>query len=114
VQLIGLEVIGDPQNVAGKSVELERAFVVVGVAVAARIPGRGAEPMRGKEGDLAGPIAPVTADAVEKQDQLAMAGDRNRKARCRLDEDRVQLSIPLWLLRFLPHGRGLHCPSEDI
>jgi hypothetical protein len=76
-------------------VELQRAFVVVRVAVTARIPGGGAVSMRGEEIDLAGPVAPVAADAVEKQDQLAMAGDSNRKARCRLDEGCVQLSIPL-------------------
>jgi hypothetical protein len=114
MQLVGLEVLGEAHDIAGEMVELQRAFVVVRVAVAARIPGGGAVPMLGEELDLAGPVAPVAADAVEKQDQLAMAGDRNRKARCRLDEGCVQLSIPLWLPRFLPHARGLHCPSEDI
>jgi hypothetical protein len=51
--------------------------------------------MRGEEVDLAGPVASVAADAVQKQDQLAMAGDSNRNARCRLDEEGVQVSIPL-------------------
>jgi hypothetical protein len=71
-------VVGESQHVAGKSVELQGAFVVVGIAVAARIPGRGAKSMRGKESDLAGPVAPVAANAVEKQDQLAVAGDGDR------------------------------------
>jgi hypothetical protein len=88
-------VLGDAQHVAGEVLELQRAFVIVGVAVAARIPGRGAETMRGEEVDLAGPVAPVTANAVEKQDQLAVAGDGDREARCRLDEDGFQVSIPL-------------------
>jgi hypothetical protein len=88
-------VLGDAQHVAGEVVELQRAFVVVGVAVAACVPGGGVKPVGGEEIDLAGPVAPVAADAVQKQDQLAMAGDRNRETRGRLDEGCFQVSIPL-------------------
>ena len=43
-----LEVLGDAQHVPGEIVELQRALVVLGIAVAARVPGRGLEAVREK------------------------------------------------------------------
>jgi hypothetical protein len=83
-------VLGDAQHVAGEVVEMQGFGVVVGVAVAARIPGRGLETLR-EELDLAGPVAPVAADAVEKEDQGPAAGDRDSETRCRFDENRFQV-----------------------
>jgi hypothetical protein len=82
--------LGDAQHVAGEVVELQRAVVVVGIAVAARVPGSGLEVVR-EEFDLAGPVAPVAADAVEKEDEGPAAGDRDSETRCRFDENRFQV-----------------------
>jgi hypothetical protein len=82
-------VLRDAQHVAGEMVELQRTFVVVGVAVAARVPGRGLEVPR-EELDLAREIAAVAADAVEEEDQRARSRDRDREARRGFDEDCFQ------------------------
>jgi hypothetical protein len=48
-------------------IELQRAFVVLGIAVAARIPGRGPE-STGEELDLPRPVAAAAADAVQEEE----------------------------------------------
>jgi hypothetical protein len=82
-------VLGDAQHVAGEVVELQRSLVVVGVAVAARVPRRRAKAPR-EELDLVAPVAAVAADAVQEQDQLAAAGDGDRESRRRLDKNAFQ------------------------
>ena len=94
VELARLEVLGDAQDVADEMLELQRAVVVLGIAVAARVAGRGLEAAR-KELDLAAPVTPVAADPVQEKHQLAVAGDGHRKPRCRFDENRVQGSLRL-------------------
>jgi hypothetical protein len=89
VQLRRPEVLDHAQHVAGEVLEVQRAVVVVGLAVAARVPGHGPVAAR-EELELAGPVAAVAADAVEKQHQLTLAGDRKRQARRGFDENRVQ------------------------
>jgi hypothetical protein len=90
VELLDLEVFGDAQNVAGEVLELQRALVVVGIAVAARVPGRGLEAVLREEFDLAGPVAAIAADAVQEKYQLSVACDRDRKPRRRINENRIQ------------------------
>ena len=86
--------LGDAQQVGGEVlVELQRAFVVLGVAVAARVPGGGPEMAR-EELDLACPVAPAAADAVQEEEQGAFAGDRHGKARRGPDADRFQATPP--------------------
>ena len=56
--------------------ELERAFVVVGLTVAARVPGGGAM-SRGEEREPRVPVAAVAADAVEEE-QAVFTLERQR------------------------------------
>ena len=85
-----LEVLDDAHHVGAEVlVELQRPFIVVGVAVAARVPGGGAKAL-GEEFDLVAPVAPVAADAVQEEQQRPAAGDRDGEPRRRLDEDGVQ------------------------
>src|SRR5437879_11552044 len=74
------------QHVAGEMLEVQRALVVVGIAVAARVPGGGPE-MLGKHRQLQIPVAAIAAYSVQEQHQRARSLDRNRDARRRLDED---------------------------
>jgi hypothetical protein len=94
MELACLEVLGDAQDVAGKILELQRAVVVLGIAVAARVAGRGLEAAR-EELDLATPVTPIAADPVQEKHQLAVAGDGHREPRRRFDENRVQGSLRL-------------------
>ena len=89
VELRCLEVRRDAQHVAGELLELQRAFVILRIAVAARIPGGGLE-AAGEKLDLAGPVAAIAADAVQKKDELSRARDRDREPRRRIDKDRFQ------------------------
>jgi hypothetical protein len=81
--------IEHPHEVGRERRELERAFVVVGIAVAARVPG-GRAIARAKEGELRVPVAAVAADAVKEEDELALARERQREARRGADEERLQ------------------------
>jgi hypothetical protein len=69
--------------------ELQQAFVVVGIAVAARVPG-GRAIAQAKERQLRVPVAAVAADAVKEEDELALARERQREARRGTDEERFQ------------------------
>jgi hypothetical protein len=81
--------IEHPHEVGREDRELERAFVVVGIAVAARVPGGGAI-SRGEERELRVPVAAVAADAVQEDEELALARERQREARRGTDPDRFQ------------------------
>ena len=110
VQLPRLEVLGDAQHVAGEVLELQRAFVVVGVAVAARVPGGGLE----------------AAARRTRPGRPSCGGCRGCRAgraparRCRRPRPRargagstktVSRSIRPLLPRFSPRARGFRCPS---
>ena len=94
MKLFRAEAGGDAQHVGGEIIEAERAFVVVGIAVAARVGRRYAE-VTVEVLELRGPVAAVAADAVEKKDELAVARDRDREPRRRIDENRIQEVTPL-------------------
>ena len=67
------EVVEHAHDVVGVVGEREGTFIVVAVAVAARVPGDGVEERR--EGrHLVRPVAPVAADAVQEDDEIALAG----------------------------------------
>jgi hypothetical protein len=70
-------------------VELQRPSVIVRVAIAARIPRSGGETLR-EELDLTAPVVAVAADAVQEQDERALAGYGDGDARRRADEDAFQ------------------------
>jgi hypothetical protein len=89
VGFFGIEVTKDAQQVGGKAMKIERAFIVVGIAVAARVPGGRGEPAR-EELDLRVPGAAAAADAVQEKDQRSLARDREREARRCADENRFQ------------------------
>jgi hypothetical protein len=89
VRAFGAEVIEHPREIVRERRELERALVVVGIAVAARVPGGGAI-SRGEERELRVPVAAVAADAVKEDEELALARERQREARRGADEDRFQ------------------------
>ena len=88
VRLFGAEMIEHAHEIGRERRELERAFVIVRIAVAAR-------PRRPRDGareklELRGPVAAVAADAVQEEDRLAFAGERQREARRGTDEERFQ------------------------
>ena len=63
---LGLEAVEHPERVAREIPEIERALIVVRVAVTARVPGDGMEAVA--EGfDLGGPVRPVAADPVQEE-----------------------------------------------
>src|SRR6185312_11887638 len=104
-----LEMVGDAQHVAGEVlVELQRTVVVLGVAVATRVP-RGRFEAAREELDLAIPVAPVAADAMQQENERSLAGDGDGKARGRPDVDRLQATPPS-LRKSSPRGRGSRCP----
>jgi hypothetical protein len=75
MQLARLEMIGDAQQVAGEVLlELQRTVIVLGVAVAARVPRRRLEAAR-EELELARPVAPAAADAMQEENEGTLAGD---------------------------------------
>jgi hypothetical protein len=74
-------------EVAAEIGKIERPGVILGVAVAARIPGHGAVAPR-ERFDLPVPVVPVAADAVQEEYEGPGARDRERNARLRADEDR--------------------------
>jgi hypothetical protein len=63
--------------------------LVVGIAVAARVPGGRAIAPR-EELELRGPVAAVAAYAVKEEQELALARERQREARRGTDEDGFQ------------------------
>jgi hypothetical protein len=69
--------------------KIERPLVVLGVAVAARIPGRRAE-AAGENAELPVPGMPVAADAVEEENERPPARERKREARRAADENGLQ------------------------
>jgi hypothetical protein len=81
--------IEHPLEIGRERRELERALVVVGIAVAARVPGGGAI-ARGEERELGVPVAAVAADAVQEDEELALARERQREARRGADPDCFQ------------------------
>ena len=84
-----IQEIENAQEVGGEIVELQGPFVVVRVAVAARIPRN--RPVRGRKCfELKLPVLPVAADAVQEKQQRAAAGDAQRDARRAGDEERFQ------------------------
>src|SRR5688572_10869811 len=89
VKLFRAEVHGHAQHVAREIVEGERPFAIIRIAVAARV-GRGDSKLALEVLDLPRPVAAVTADAVKKKDEFAVARDRHREPRRRIDEKRVQ------------------------
>jgi hypothetical protein len=89
VRLFLAEVIEHAREIGRERRELERTFVVVGIAVAARVPG-GDAIARGEERELRAPVAAVAADAVQEDDELALARERQREARRGRDQDRFQ------------------------
>jgi hypothetical protein len=93
VKLLRAQARRDAQHVGGEVVEAERPFVIVGIAVAARV-GRGDPEVTVEVFELRRPIAPVSADAVQKKDELAAARDRDREPRRRFDENGVQVTPP--------------------
>ncbi len=68
---------------------MQSSFVVVGVAVAARVPGGRAKPLR-EEVKLRRPVRAVAADAVQEYDERPSAGDGYGDARRRAYEERFQ------------------------
>jgi hypothetical protein len=89
VEFLRAEAGRHTQHVGGEIVEAERSLVVLGISVAAGV-GRGYAEVALEKFDLSGPVAPVAADAVEKKDKLAIARDRDREPRRRVDENNVQ------------------------
>ena len=86
MRALGLEPVEHPERVAREIAEIERAFVVVRVAVAARVPGDGMEgATHGFE--LRGPIRPVATDPVHEEHQGARPHPIEREPGCSLDED---------------------------
>jgi hypothetical protein len=93
VRLFGAEMIEHPREIARERGELEWTFVVVGIAVAARVPGGRAISSR-EELELRGPVAAVAAYAVKEEQELAFARERQREARRGTDADRFQATRP--------------------
>src|SRR6185436_11249809 len=84
VRLLHAEVLDHAHHVAAEILELQLARVVVGLAVAARVPGSGAKALR--EGlELLRPVASIAADAMQEKHERAFARDRDREARRRAD-----------------------------
>src|SRR3989442_14813247 len=83
---------------------MQRAVVIVGIAVAARVPGGGPE-MLGEHRQLQIPVAAIAAYSVQEQHQRTRSLDRNREARRRLDEEGFHAySSPMATGRYLrPH-----------
>ena len=81
------EAVEHPERVAREIPEIERAFVVVRTAVAARVPGDGMEAVA-ERFDLGGPVRPVAADPVQEEHQRTRPGPVEGEARRPLDEDR--------------------------
>ena len=75
VRFVSAELIEHPQKIGRERRKLERSFVVVGIAVAARVPRRRAIPGV-KERELRRPVAAVAADAVQEDEELALADER--------------------------------------
>jgi hypothetical protein len=93
VKLLRAQSRRDAQHVGAEVIEAERPFVILGIAVAARIR-RGDSEVAVKVLELRRPIAPVAADAVQKKDELARARDRDREPRRGFDENGVQVTPP--------------------
>jgi hypothetical protein len=89
VRFLGFAEIQKAKNVRGEVAEVQRAFVIVRIAVAARVPGDGGEAAR-EELELRIPRAPVAADAVQEDDVRSLSRDREREPRRPGDEQRVQ------------------------
>ena len=90
MHLFRSEMVGDAHHVGGEVlIELQRAFIVLGIAVAPRVPGGGPEVGR-EEFDLPRPVAPAAADAVQEEEESAFAGDRYGQARDRPDTNGSQ------------------------
>ena len=71
---LDLEMVQQPSEVVGEIREVERAFVIVGEAVAARIPRDGAKAVGGECRELIAPVRPMAPDAVKKDDDRPFAG----------------------------------------
>jgi hypothetical protein len=83
------EEIQHPQDIVDKITEPQCICVIVRIAVAARVPRRRLVPRR-EEIELAGPVVPMPADAVQEEKEGSLAGDRQREARRGPDEDGFQ------------------------
>jgi len=94
VELFRAEVHGHAQHVAREIVEGERPFVIIRIAIAARV-GRDYAEVALEKFNLSSPVAPVAADAVEKNDKLAIARDRDREPWRRIDVNSVQALLRL-------------------
>ena len=85
----GAQMVQDPDQVAGEGAEFQRSLVVLGVAVAARVPRRRSEPPR-DDLELRVPRAAVAADAVQEDDERSLARDSEGEPRRSADERRFQ------------------------
>jgi len=86
VRALGAEAVEHPREVGAEVGERQRAVVVVGVAVATRVP-RGGGEVLAERAQLVVPVLAVTADAVQTHDERPGARNAQRDARRRTDED---------------------------
>src|SRR5436190_13963976 len=82
------EVLEHAQQVFAEHGEVERPFVVVGLTVAARVPGSRLV-RAGEELHLRIPVLPPAANAMQEDEEFALARHRQGKARRGTDEDRI-------------------------
>ena len=84
------ETVEHPEHILREVPEIERAFIIVRAAIAARIPGDGVE-AAAERLDLPRPVLPVAADPVQEEHQRARprpvdaragASPRRRPSRC--------------------------------
>lgn len=69
-----MQMVEHAREIGGEIAEIERAVVVVGIAIAARVPGGRGE-LAGEEGDLLVPGTAIAADAVQEKDERPASGD---------------------------------------
>lgn len=79
MQPFDAEMIENAQQVGVEIVEIERPFIIVRAAIAARIPGHHPE-IRGEVAQVVLPVRPVAADAVQENNGVAPPGDIDRDA----------------------------------
>jgi hypothetical protein len=89
VRFLFLEEIEHADHVGHEVGKSTRLFVILRIAIAARVPRRRLVPRR-EEIELAGPVVSVPADAVQEEKERSLAGDRQREARRGPDEDGFQ------------------------
>lgn len=82
------EKIQGARDIRSEIVEAQRPLVVLGIAVAARIPGRGGEAVAREERELVLPVVAVAADAVQEKDQRPASFHRHCDSRAARNQGR--------------------------